>query len=109
MSVQGITFRCQSADPCVANRTFQLARRAEKHASRCAKIEAAYKSRDRSGPGTTTPRSYSECSIVMGSRRMARSAGIQLAASATTVSTPETLTKVSRSWGETPKSNPAMR
>jgi hypothetical protein len=61
------------------------------------------------GDSRATPRSYSVCSIVIGSRRMARSAGIQLAASATRVSTTETATKVSRSFGDTPKSNPAIR
>ena len=45
----------------------------------------------------------------MGSRRMARSAGIKLPASATVVSTRVTPAKVGRSMDDTPKSNPAMR
>ncbi len=57
----------------------------------------------------TAPRSHSEWSVVIGSRRMARSAGIQLAASATVVSIKVTPAKVGRSVGGTPKSSPAIR
>ena len=53
--------------------------------------------------------SRSEWSEVIGSRRMARSAGMQLAASATVVSTRVTPAKVGRSVGDTPKRSPAMR
>jgi hypothetical protein len=50
----------------------------------------------------TSPGSYSEWSVAIGSTRMARSAGIQLAAIATVVRTRVTPANVNRSPGDTP-------